>query len=1764
MKAVKILLSLLMISLSLKATVSDYSFSTGSGIYNSLSTEVILVSGGISEYISPSIAIPPFVFNDITYYSLFVSLNGFITFGIIPPSNTYSPIWSQDNYDGAISAFGESLVGNANSKISYNTDDNGDIVIQWENITSYLANHIISFQIRLSTITNTIKIIYGGSTINPNGSVNVEVGLRGKSNTDFNNRILAPDWNNTAPGNSIYSACPVNSSTFPTSGLEFTFKPPKFSFFTATTEMPNAIYLRWNCADTSLSNQYLIVYNTIPSFGSPSGSYIVNDEIQGGGTVIYLGNDSIYHHTGLDPNMTYYYKIWVVESLGYSGSRSCNGRTWCLGTDSLDEKFDYSGVFPECWNKSVNCSGNIAVIQISSYDFHSSPNSIYMNNGSDSLASMVLVTPYIEPDLNLMQIKFYAKGLKSFQNMIIGTMTDPNDISTFNAFSEITLTDYFKLHTISLNTYSGTAHFVAFKPVIDGTYNIIFVDDIIIDKIKPGPVFSVTPASSNFNSVITGNVSVTKTFTITNKGTGDMLINSLLKTGINSSEFYLSYSTPLPVTVGTGESVSFEVYFKPVNTGNKSASIKITVQLEATTNHFVQLSGSGVALNVTDIIYISSDGSGLKDGTSWANSIAGNDTAINGYSRLAYLIQSSSPGKNLWLKSGIYFPCTDNDRSKSFSPTESINIYGGFVGNESNLNQRDTNLYSEFSGNIGLQNDSTDNTYSIFILNNDVGDKVVMDQIMFKNCSHSALINSGDIFLKRCKFSHNFWDDYNGPGSSCITNNDTIEILNCTFNDNTFLPPTSNLSLFSSGIKINSGYCYLSKSHVYNNYSGGYGFIHNSGDCNIEKSYFHDNYTGFIPSGGSVIIVVSSSDYSSPITNHGIMKINQTVIYKNGSSRAGAIVNSGIITVTSSKILNENFNHLRYGSIISCKGGYATFINCLCANNQSIESSTAYSIIQNDGGILTFYNSTITNNKTSGYFIRTGQNSLTSLKNCILWGNQGSIANSFFLMSGFIPSNGTTNIDNSCISGGYEGSGNISDNPLFINPTPGSGGQYLALNSNWKPKLCSPCIDAGADDYCITQKDLNNEARKINVVDQGAYEIDYLNIFASISASNISRTKLNLNSFISNNPCATLLFIKDTLSGNPVLHADSNYIPNAIFGTGSSVNGWFCIANGTNNNLNLTGLTEGTTYRVAAFYYLGEAYHLAGIKNFTTEKIEFGDIEKIYGDNPFILNSVVASSGITAFTYEISDPDIASVNGNILTIHNSGITTIKAKHGATGSYLADSAVAQLIIDKAELFFNANNYMKFCGENNPTFEYDISGFVYSDSINILDSLPQIICTATTESPPGVYNIEFSDGEDNNYIYQFTNGTLTVLNIPVTINGPDTVKFCQGSEVPLVATSITGASYQWLLNDLILPGENDSSIYVSQEGKYSVVATMNGICPNQSPPVVLIEVPLPDNSVTINGNTAFCTGDSTELQVLTQSGYTYQWEKNGNEIPGETSPVLTVNSSGFYSVQITNEYFCTTTSQPIEIIVHNLPDLQFDDPGDSICFNSLPILLNANPPGGIFTGEGVTDQYFIANLAGEGNHIITYFYSDSNQCTNTITQDVNVSPETNVFIGNDTVICDNHFITLDAGANFSEYLWKNGETSQTVIIDSSGTGSGTISVWVQVLDEFGCFASDTINITFTPCTSLINYSENGQLVVYPNPAKNETVIHMNNIKQLESLHFFNLLGEKISLQFNIVHQNPDLLKLNLESLPTGIYFLSLHADNKILTSKITIIQ
>ncbi len=98
----------------------------------------------------------------------------------------------------------------------------------------------------------------------------------------------------------------------------------------------------------------MIAVNVQNIFGTPEGPYSLGEQLVGGGTIIYMGNDDEYIYSGLDPSTEYHFKIWsfTLPELEYSAGMTASSRTLCNAVTQFPffEGFNNEQI-PPCWQQ---------------------------------------------------------------------------------------------------------------------------------------------------------------------------------------------------------------------------------------------------------------------------------------------------------------------------------------------------------------------------------------------------------------------------------------------------------------------------------------------------------------------------------------------------------------------------------------------------------------------------------------------------------------------------------------------------------------------------------------------------------------------------------------------------------------------------------------------------------------------------------------------------------------------------------------------------------------------------------------------------------------------------------------------------------------------------------------------------------------------------------------------------------------------------------------------------------------------------------------------------------------------------------------------------------------------------------------------------------------------------------------------------------------------------------------------------------------------
>lgn len=235
---------------------------------------------------------------------------------------------------------------------------------------------------------------------------------------------------------------------------------------------------------------------------------------------------------------------------------------------------------------------------------------------------------------------------------------------------------------------------------------------------------------------------------------------------------------------------------------------------------------------------------------------------------------------------------------------------------------------------------------------------------------------------------------------------------------------------------------------------------------------------------------------------------------------------------------------------------------------------------------------------------------------------------------------------------------------------------------------------------------------------------------------------------------------------------------------------------------------------------------------------------------------------------------------------------------------------------------------------------------------------------TVGTSGLYSVVVSDS------LGCTGRDSVLLNIsapPIVALGADTA-VCD--TVTLDAGN-PGSSYLWS------SGDTSQTVSVGA-GTFAVTVTNTAGCIGADTIVVSLVAP---PTVNLGGTASGC--DSVLLDAG-NPGNAYLWST------GATTQTVLVSNSGSYSVTVTQPSGCQyAVSDTVLVTVHPSPSVSILGLDSSYCTTDLSDTLVGNPSGGVFSGTGIIGNEFFPNVAGQGQHTITYVVSDSNGCSATTT-------------------------------------------------------------------------------------------------------------------------------------------------------------------------------
>ena len=293
--------------------------------------------------------------------------------------------------------------------------------------------------------------------------------------------------------------------------------------------------------------------------------------------------------------------------------------------------------------------------------------------------------------------------------------------------------------------------------------------------------------------------------------------------------------------------------------------------------------------------------------------------------------------------------------------------------------------------------------------------------------------------------------------------------------------------------------------------------------------------------------------------------------------------------------------------------------------------------------------------------------------------------------------------------------------------------------------------------------------------------------------------------------------------------------------------------------------------------------------------------------------------------------------------------------------------------------------------------------------------------------------------------YITGTIVVTSAfnALPING------CNPLTVTFTNNSINGTSYLWNFGDNVTSNSANPTHIYSNPGTYTVYLIANTTCsihPDTSTQIITVfSSPTP----TIIGDSSICFGGSSTLNSGSFSQY--HWST------GSSTQTISVNTSGTYSITVTNSNGCTGTASQTVIVNPNPTPFILGD--SSICQGDSS-LLDAGSFAQYHWSTGSLTQTINVNTTN--NYIVTV--TNTFGCTGTAQKIITVNANANSAFTADTLTgCSPLTVTfINNSTNSNQYLWNFGNTDTSIVSNPSYIydSSGIYTITLIAYGAGGC--------------------------------------------------------------------------------------------------------
>lgn len=421
------------------------------------------------------------------------------------------------------------------------------------------------------------------------------------------------------------------------------------------------------------------------------------------------------------------------------------------------------------------------------------------------------------------------------------------------------------------------------------------------------------------------------------------------------------------------------------------------------------------------------------DGMEWNTAFNKLEDAIDEAKDLLEL-ENGIDSVQIWVAEGIYIP--GNERDDSFILTEKLEIYGGFNGTETTLEQRNVKDHvTILSGN--------DNNRHI---------------IQANGLTNPAILDGFTIQAGKASSDLDF-DRENRKGAGAYLFNSNMIIRNCTFKENE--AREAGGAIYANGGMLSLSNCSFEMNEVNGTANNQQGGAISLQDCEsiIIDCFFDGNSS--VDDGGAIYM-----DGQESIINRSIFKDNTAT---SGSDAKGGAIHASSCDLELINCLITGNKSVRNGAGILVNNSNLSLTNCTVADNERNDGS-------DDGNGIRFE----------------GNDATLQIHNSIIWDNGSTFKDQIDIAQ----ENTTVNLQHSLIQGLTSASpavdlneNNVNGNPEFLTEgidQPYSIAGCSAARDAANVALYNSVADPAAEENEAV--DVYGNPRLVNSLDIGAVE----------------------------------------------------------------------------------------------------------------------------------------------------------------------------------------------------------------------------------------------------------------------------------------------------------------------------------------------------------------------------------------------------------------------------------------------------------------------------------------------------------------------------------------------------------------------------------------------------------------------------------------------------------------------------------------------------